>query len=175
MFKTKKHTKALLILSLCLLGSVGTLYAYFKVSDTLTNKFTFGNNTIEIIEEFEVPQDPQPGSSFTKKPTVKNTGTVPCYVRMLVEFSDNRAADDSRIDFNTMDWTEKQTDGYYYYKNVLTVGATTKPLFTTVTFDSDANVDDIQDFDIIVYAESVQSENHSSPTEAFENYIPSNE
>lgn len=174
MFEKNIRIRVLLILTLCILGSVGTIYAYFKVSDSVTNPISFGNNTIEIIEEFDSPEDPQPGSSFTKKPTVKNTGSVPCYVRMFVEFSDNVAANHATIDFNTDDWSEKQADGYYYYKKVLPVGSVTEPLFTTVTFNSDADVEEIQAFEIIVYGESVQSENYSLPTEAFANYIPSN-
>lgn len=170
-FKKSKYARVLLMLMICFLSGVGTMHAYFVVTENVSNQISIGHNSIEIVEEFDAPEDPQPGSRFTKKPTVKNIGSVPCYVRMFVEFSDNGAANQATIDFNTKDWSQKQADGYYYYNKPLPVNGVTEPLFTTVTFKADANVEEIQSFDIIVYGESVQSENHSTPMDAFKNYI----
>lgn len=40
------------------------------------------------------------------------------------------------LDYNTAYWTYNEADGYWYYTTALPVGATTEPLFTTVTFDA---------------------------------------
>ena len=45
--------------------------------------------------------------------------------------------------------------GYYYYTKLVPVGQSTKPLFTYVKTHNETN-DDIQQYDIIVYSESIQ-------------------
>lgn len=47
--------------------------------------------------------------------------------------------------------------GYYYYKDKLKPGESTKPIFTTVEVKEDANDLVLEGFDIYVYAESVQT------------------
>ena len=91
---------------------------------------------------------------------------------MFVEFSDSVVANVSTINFDTTKWTEKQADGYYYYKTSVDPNVETHPLFTKVTIDANADADVIQSFDILVYAESVQSENYASYSEAFNSLKP---
>ena len=62
--------------------------------------------------------------------------------------------------FNTEDWTEKQEDGYHYYKHILPVGVTSPALMTAVKIADDAHLEELEDFQIIVYSESVQSEGY---------------
>lgn len=45
--------------------------------------------------------------------------------------------------------------GYYYYTKLVPVGQSTEPLFTYVKTNNETN-DDIQQYDIIVYSESIQ-------------------
>src|SRR5699024_11906724 len=73
------------------------------------------------------PSDLIPGNSFVKSPSLKNTGVVNCYVRMLVECSTSEMEQALEIDWNTTDWTSKQEDGYYYYKKSLSPGETSVP------------------------------------------------
>lgn len=107
---------------------------------------------------------------------VKNTGTVPCYVRVYVAFSDSSVADVSELspdgssffsaesyaDHLPEHWTyieepdDAELGGYYYYTEPVAAGKTTDALFKKVktTFQTAA---DVQDYEIIVYAESVQT------------------
>lgn len=163
----KKNILVVLCFSFLCLVSVVSIAAILHDEDEAINVVSIGKNNIEIIEEFTPPDDVVPGDIFLKKPMVKNTGPVPCYVRIFAEFNDNKVADVSSINLNTSKWTEKQSDGYYYYKSILKPGETTEPLFTQVSIDEDAKSEDIQSFDIIVYAESVQSDFYSTYNEAF--------
>lgn len=75
---------------------------------------------------------------------------------------------------NNSDWEyipsgspeDDKLEGYFYYKKVLPVGQTTPPLFTDILVDysknpsgtdTGSNIDKITDFEMIVYAETVQT------------------
>lgn len=160
----------MLILSVAVAGGAYmaySSYAYYSDSHDKVNKLSIGENTTVIQETFTPPDHIVPGDTFTKKPVVKNTGTVPCYVRMFCELSNSDAAAFTTLDFNTTDWTEKQSDGYYYYKKILQPGASTTALFTTVKISDSIDASQLMDYQIIVYEESVQSGGFSNYTEAF--------
>lgn len=142
-------------------------YSYLSDSKGVKNEFVIGANTIEITEEFQQPDELAPGTTFNKYPKIRNTGSVPCYVRMLAEFSDSNIANMAKMNFESSKWSEKQADGYYYYSEILMPGETTEALFTTVTILQSADETKLDDFDIIVYGESVQSEGYSSGSEAW--------
>lgn len=129
--------------------------AYFADRDSAVNKISVGKNDISIIESFNPPDSMSPGDTFVKEPVIRVSGTD-CYVRVFCEFSDSNV-DYAQLDFNTTDWTEKQPDGYYYYKHKLSDGQETKPLFTKVTIDDTITDSEIDNFDIIVYSESAQA------------------
>lgn len=145
--------------------------AYFTDKDDAKNQFTVGINTIDISEPTysETSEPYSEGDKFLKDPTVvcpsivNDNGdeiNVDCYVRCYCEFDNTMAEDYVSMNFNTTEWTEKQPDGYYYYTKVLSPGEKTTPLFTEVQIaDSDDHTYDIDDFDIIVYAESCQAVN----------------
>ena len=59
-------------------------------------------------------------------------GSVDCYVRVFAEVEDPIVSESLKIDFNDREWTEKQNDGYYYYRKVLRSGEVTEPLFTQI-------------------------------------------
>ena len=172
-----KKTVKFLIPIACLLmavASFGVTYAYLTASDSKVNEFKVGENDIQIEETFEAPEKLTPDTNIKKEPRVYNTGELPCYVRMRADFSDSNAEKFCTVNYNEDKWTEKQADGYYYYKEILMPGKKTEPLFTTVHINEYVDGKKIEekdmiDFDIIIYAESRHAEslqNDADSTEA---------
>lgn len=91
MFALKK--KKSFLLGLCALiaavavVSVGATWALVEMFgfQRTTNVFTIGNVDIELIDEYERQDDIEPETQVDKKVAVKNTGTVPCYVRVYLQ------------------------------------------------------------------------------------------
>lgn len=160
-----KKKKIALILAGCLLiagASFGASYSYMQASDEAVNEFTIGRNEIEVTEEYEPPKKLEPGVTFTKKPTVTNTGNIACWVRMRADFSDSEMEKLCEFDIGS-NWTAKQSDGYYYYTEKLEPGATTTSLFAGEKDNIQIKSDDVTEdklvnFDILIYAESCGAE-----------------
>ncbi len=153
--------RILLVLSACflMLGvSFGITYSYLISEDTELNAFTVGETVIEVQEDYEPPPELKPGITIKKKPKVKNTGNLPCFVRMRADFSDSKAEEFCQpLNINT-DW-EYKDDGYYYYKHLLEPDAETSFLFEEIVIKSTAegvSENDMIDFDVLVYAEARQ-------------------
>lgn len=166
----EKKKLAVLLAVFLLAGTVTSgIYAYLSAKDSRVNRLTFGQNVIETEEEFPTP-DPRPGDSIEKKVRVKNTGDVPCFVRTRLLFSNGDAEGVSTLELNTTDWTERQEDGYHYYKHILPVGKNSADLLTAVKIADSARPEELKDFQIIVYSESVQCEGYEEGQfrEAFE-------
>lgn len=166
----EKKKLAVLLAVFLMAGAVTSgIYAYLSAKDSRVNRLTFGQNVIETEEEFPTP-DPRPGDSIEKKVRVKNTGDVPCFVRTRILFSNGDAEGVSTLELNTTDWTERQEDGYHYYKHILPVGKNSADLLTAVKIADSARLEELKDFQIIVYSESVQSEGYEEGQfrEAFE-------
>jgi alternate signal-mediated exported protein len=187
---------------------VAGVYAYLTHSDTATNEFSGGNNEIEVVEEFTPPTQLEPGvNAYAKKVQIHNSGNVPCYIRVYVNFSDgdikkvsgysndgttyySAVLDGDEIAVDVKDengnvvvnkdkyinhlpahWvylpeTGQNTDsvddamgGWFYYTLPVAADGTTSALFDKVLtyFASEADIDAYQ---IIVYAESVQIRDH---------------
>lgn len=149
--KKKLFVCAVLLILVSVLA-YGTV-AYFTAEGTARNVIAAARSFgIEVVESavnedgelipFENVSGVMPGSEVSKIAQVKNTGEAEAYIRVQVKSQILLAqgvegtADQSLIsmDFNTVDWTEK--DGYYYYNRALKPGELTEPLFTTVTFAS---------------------------------------
>lgn len=130
----------------------GTL-AYFTDNDAKTNTFTVGNvsivltepkwDTVGAAEAFDV----YPGEALAKDPTVTNDGKNPCFVRVSVTGWDaliNAGLSQNNITYRT-DYVDAKlgenwklhTDGYFYYTEVLAVGATTDALFDQIVIPTD--------------------------------------
>lgn len=165
--KDKKFIKSLIYVNLFTLVIIAIFsaqtYAYFSQSVmNPINKIDTGRFDMEIIEldnndngqDFDVsPIKMLPATSVSKKVSVKNTGTLPMYVRIKIEKSINKPENEmpsgwkELIDCNfkvddiaTPDVTEGlwvYHDGYYYYSTSLDAGITTSPLFDTVYFSAD--------------------------------------
>lgn len=130
----KTKTKKILIitvLAVLVLASVIMILAYLFDRGEKENKFTVGNNSAEIEEEFNPPPELNEGDNpFVKKVRVKNTGNVPCYIRVFFDFSDSKVKENAKI---SKDEYIKNADGtdnfeeiewypYEQYKNNLPEG-----------------------------------------------------
>lgn len=164
---SKKRIFLIVIACFLVLGmSFGITYAYLIAKDKAVNQFTIGENIIEVYENYEPPEKLEPGAKFTKEPYVKNTGNLSCFVRMRADFSNSKAEDFCELDIDTTNWELNKDDGYYYYKKILNPNDVTEPLFTTVKIKTTKENNtsytqaDMIDFDILIYAESCQHNDH---------------
>lgn len=157
-------------------SSIGSTAAYLSDDESKTNIVSIGEQKIRITEEFDPPETPEVGvNTYKKDVKVTNTGDVPCYARVFIEFSDNdvRGVSSFSADGTTYyplsefknhlpeGWVyiEDAADAlspYYYYTLPIEKNASTPSLIKSVktTF---ATAEDIEAFDILVYAESVQT------------------
>lgn len=141
---------ALLAVLIAILVS-GTL-AYFTAEDTVTNTFTIGSIEIEIVEEFEKPEnmipvlvvDKSDPNYIDKLARVKNTGKNDAYVQMYVAIP--KELDDVKafvvVPSGATTWTDSVLVGTatigtvqynvyrYRYKGILAVGAETENVIT---------------------------------------------
>lgn len=174
MKKIKGGTVA--IFFLLFLSAAATTMAYYTYLKMSNNTFSVGENKIEITEEYAPPKEMEEGDNiYKKKVQIENTGTVPCYVRVFAEFSDSTVRDASFLSPNGSDYypavqykdhlpeewvyiADEENEllgGYYYYTKPLGKRAVTVSLFRTVKTHF-GTADEIKDYEIIVYAESVQ-------------------
>ena len=155
--KNKKLVAAVAAVCLVAVMGVGATLAYFSsVTEAVTNTFTVGNVKIDVKEPHWDPEDGknlQPGASVEKDPVIVNTGAADGYVMMQVSGMDDMAALGFHADFDAANWTlvdengnkidtngkTDLQDGFYVYNSIVAKGATTKPLFERVTFDTDAS------------------------------------
>lgn len=172
-----KKKKLILAIAACVLVcalSFGVTYSYLIAKAEATGKLYVGENQIKLTEDFEPPAELAPGISFKKAPTVENSGNIPCFVRARADFSTSLASDLCEpLDIDTENWQFNEEDGYYYYKNILEPNEKTSPLFTTVSLKSEIDgvkltTDDMLDFDIYIYTESIQHTDHDGECEANE-------
>lgn len=152
------------VISVILIGclSFGLISAYFTDKDTKQNQVTVGYNTIQVVEDFDSPSELVPGLSFKKDVKVENTGKVPCYVRVKSLFTDEDMLPYCTVDYNTNDWVYNDKDDYWYYTHKVVINDMTQSLFTTVKINDDVQSSDIKDFDILIYAESHQSDGYDT-------------
>ena len=152
--------------------------AYFAAKDEKPNMVAVGEDTVSIAETFTPPDQTKPYQKLVK---ISNTGTIPCYVRARIEFSDSDsqsrasfsgetaapndstvfypadpAAENSYTKHLPADWEYNVTDGYYYYKNAVKPGEETAALLAWVKMNYDDN-EQAAAHDIYVYSESVQT------------------
>lgn len=173
----KKKIIAIALIVICAsLAAYGTL-SYFTYEDTATNVITAGNIQIELQEFTQQPDgtlvpfvnisDAMPATDYSKLPLVKNSGKGTAWLKVTISKSITLAEgvegepDVSLLglDINTEYWIEQ--DGYYYYTKPLQPGATTEPLFTTVSFSADmSNIYQHSSCEITITAYAVQAANN---------------
>ncbi len=166
--KMKKTLKYLCTAAVCiglLGGSFGVTYSYLTEKRSAKNSFTVGETVITVVEEigkdYIPPKKLEPGIAFKKAPYIRNDGNLPCYVRMSADFSDNKAKAFCKP-LEIGDKWELQSDGFYYYTELLQPGENTTPLFEKVEIKEETDENDLIDFDIYVYGEAVQHTDHES-------------
>ena len=152
----------LLVLFLLCLMLVGVTAGFLISTDSVTNRLSCGYNTAEIVENYVPLSSFAKGEEVTKEVKVRNEGSVPCYVRVFAEISRPEAREAIDVDFSTSDWS-KMSDGYYYYSRVMNAGEESSSLFTTLTAK-----ENVSDFEMICYSESVQAYGFAGAKEAFE-------
>lgn len=134
--------------------------SYLFDKEKVKNEFTVGIQSSHIEEEFEPYDKFEEGQSYTKKVSVINDGTVPCYIRVFAEVEDQETRNNTDINYNTEDWIKSGV--YYYCKDIVKAGESTTPLFTTVTAKRD-----VFNFNMICSSESVQADGYAGFEEAF--------
>ena len=159
--KKKKFLISTIIVLAISFTAVCTL-AYYIDFEKIVNVADSGDSYIEVIEEFEPPKtDTILASTDIKKVVQIKNVKDESYVRCLIEFSDSRYEDKTVIDYDDKNW--EKLGRYWYYKKPLKTGELTTPIMTNVHFTQNVP----SDFDIIVYAESVQSEGYNDYVSAF--------
>lgn len=195
----KKKFAAICIGVLILAASVGTTLAYLGAKQNADNTIKVGTDIAEVSETFTEPSIQQQNNETTKEIKVKNTGSVPCFVRVYAEFSDSEIAGIAKVvygDSNTEkawegtdgfkeyladttqssaeDWqyipesSDSVLGGYFYYKKVVQPvdDAATTNVDESVTSSlikkvqvnyATNNIDEIRDYEMIVYTETVQT------------------
>ncbi len=161
--------------------AVGVTYAYLQNTQQQPNTFKVKEDKVSVTETFTEPTTMQIQNEFEKKVAVQNTGTSDQFVRVYLDFSDSRIRDKSKLVSSTGEeysWNEFLTHlpdnwayvsesdnqtlgGYFYYTKILKPNEKTPNLIekvkTDFTEDGTENIDNINDFDIVVYTESVQT------------------
>jgi alternate signal-mediated exported protein, CPF_0494 family len=61
-----------------------TSFAYWTQELQASNEYRLGKYNTELVDEFTSPSDWQPGIEVDKKVSVKNSGTVPVYVKIVL-------------------------------------------------------------------------------------------
>ena len=147
--------------------------------DSNGNTFKVKEDKVSVTETFTEPTTMQIQNEFEKKVAVQNTGTSDQFVRVYLDFSDSRMRDKSKLVSSKGEygWSEFLTHlpdnwkyvpetnatlgGYFYYTKILKPNEKTPNLIekvkTDFTEDDTENIDNINDFDIVVYTESVQT------------------
>ena len=165
--------------------SVGFVLAYLTDSDSKNNKMNAGENVNELEGRYSPPAEQKQDNTYEKEIIVKNTGDVPCFVRVYVDLSDSEILDITQFssDGNSFfpadptknnsfakqfgensKWTyisddsNENVNGYYYYKEPVQPDESTEPLFSWVktTYQIDENP---KQYEIITYSETVQTRN----------------
>lgn len=123
--------------------------AYFTDHESVWNRMVFGHNTSTIDEEFPTPTPVPPGKSVVKRVKIRNEGSVACYIRAALIFSELIEAIEG---LDTENWV-KGEDDYYYYKKPVSEGESTTELFTGIRVAKEMEQKELE---VSVYEESVQ-------------------
>lgn len=200
MSKKSRLTTALVALLALGTGIAGTA-AYFTSTETVENKFTVGNVTIDVEEpnwNEDDAKDFVPNKELPKDPTIENTGDNDAYVyfEVVVPTADGiivadedgtrqPQADDVELwtyEINA-GWTQLSrtvNDGnvtYVYYANdALAAGATSAALFDTVKMANVIEGQGLEDSEhtITVKGMAIQTETTGTAQEAYAKYINQN-
>ena len=178
--KRKKYWAALLVLASIRLVA-GTSAVFLSLSEK-KNEITVGSNEIEIVEDFKLPDHIKYGeeTTFQKKVQIKNNGTAKVFVRASIRYSNNFMSPYVTLSKPEGAWSYipeeqgQELGGYYYFTDPLPAGTVTPDLLKSVVISADAPQSAYKDFDLIVYAESIQT-TYADYKEAWRDYLQKGE
>ena len=84
----KKKTVLAIVSGAVLIALFSTSLAYLGTTDKTPNLVRVGEDEIKVTEEFTVPDQSQE-YAYRKLVKIANTGSIPCYVRVRLEFSNS--------------------------------------------------------------------------------------
>ncbi len=182
----KKKTLLAAVSAAVIIAIVGVILAYFGAKDEEPNLVGVGENDISVAEEFTPPEQTN-DFKYRKLVKIENTGSIPCYVRVRLEFSNSDVqsyasfsadetdtpADDTfySADINASNpYISHLPAGWVYVKDQSTNDPTAGYYYYKTPVDPNGataaliswvkmnyNGKEIQAHDIYVYSESVQT------------------
>lgn len=85
---------------------IGVTIAYLGDNEDVTNTVTVGHGDVEISENFTEPSEQSMlNENIQKEIYVKNTGTVPAFVRVYAEFSDSELAKHAKVKYDSQEYS----------------------------------------------------------------------
>lgn len=153
-----------------LVTAVGGIYAWSKLSASVTNNIKTPTVDTEVVEKFDKDSTVDWFDQVEKEVQFKNTGTAPVFLRVsYAEFwkdADGKVIS-GLVDGNEVvnkNWTEAWQndwfdggDGWYYYKKVLPANEMTAKVLTSLKFDSNyAEIYQTADYTLKFVSEAVQ-------------------
>ncbi len=175
------RNKKLLFLFLCTIAAfllcVGVTLAYLGTTQIKENNVTIGKDNAVVTESnWTKPETQQMENSTDKSVAVTNTGTVPCFIRVYMDFSDSKVAKLAKVkgaDGNDHSWDDFKTElvkdtntysekwkyvisasndnlnGYFYYTEAVDPNGRTTELIKAVMTDYNGNNNDDSNIDKI--------------------------
>ena len=171
----KLNRKWILVMSLVLsvaIATGGTLAYMTATTITLTNTFTLGDVSISLTEDFVQDSPMYPGTPVPKEPTITNTGKTPAWVWMKVKMPADvypyiKLHMTEPVD--AWDVVEDKANGVMtiLYNSKLAPNGTATP-FDEVVLAADANLDNINKFNMDITAYAIQDKPFTSVAQAYE-------
>lgn len=171
--KFVKRTTMLMLSLVCLMyvSSISiSSYSYLQDIESTANGYTVGTADCTIVDSLTKPSAYTKGTVINNTVSVKNSGSVPCYIRIYVSpsysvdsFTFNMQSDSSLT--GSAKWYK--SGDWYYYKSIVNAGETTSALYTRITLNTDMSSWSSDNMQIIKYAECIQSDGFSSCVNAF--------
>ena len=157
MNKLSKKTICLAAAALALTGTlaVGSAYAYFT-----TYSEAKGNVVFELGETRTEPHEEVKGGK--KIVSIENTGDYDCYIRIRAYAGNNYNL--TYEDGGSRKWYDGK-DGYWYYRDILTVGSFSEKVNVILPPELLKDVTDEKDLNVIVIQECtpVQYDDNGEP------------
>lgn len=111
----KKKTLLAAVSAAVIIAIVGVILAYFGAKDEEPNLVGVGENDISVAEEFTPPEQTNEPFKYRKLVKIENTGSIPCYVRVRLEFSNSDVQ--SCASFSA-DETDTPADSTFYSADI---------------------------------------------------------
>lgn len=170
--KTRQLLMASMVVVMLCISTIGGIYAWSKLSASVTNKIKTPTVDTEVVETFDEESKVDWLTPVTKEVQFKNTGTAPVFMR--VSYAEFWKSNDNKIlsgivngqEIATKNWTSSWqnewvdgNDGWYYYKKVLQPDQLTSRVMESLTFHTpelNPNPYVIADYTLKFASEAVQ-------------------